>query len=1017
MTPNIEITRAVRLALIMAAAAAGTSIPALAQDQRSDTLETVVVTGSRIVVPNQQAISPVTSISSESISESGKSRVEDILNSMPQIFAAQGANVSNGSNGTATVNLRGLGSNRTLVLVNGRRLHTGSPGGSAAADLNFIPSQLIKRVEILTGGASSTYGADAVGGVVNFIMDDKFEGLKIQANYGFYDHHNGNSVASVVAARPNYVLPPSGVHTGFSKDVAFELGFNTPDSNGNAVFYGTFRKSDAVLQSNFDFSSCTLNSGATFSCGGSSTTAPPFSNGRFRLLNPATGGTIAGVIGQNSTFAADGSLVRFPSTTAFVNANAYNFGPLNFYQRPDERYTLGTFAHYKFNDHATAYTEIMYMNDRNVSQIAPSGAFSLGHPTNPGGGVFVSCGNPLLSPQMLASWCTGRGLTAADNTLLVIGRRNVEGGGRQQDFTFNSYRVVIGAKGEIAEGWSYDVSGMQGNVNLSSIYLNDLSWEKIQKSLLVTSVGGVPTCNSVIDGSDPSCVPWNIFKVGGVTPQAAQYLSVPLLARGSVLQRVVDANVTGDLEKYGAKLPGASSGLSLNFGVDYSTSKSDFQPDEAFQKGLGAGQGAATLPIGGSVTAHEAYFETRLPILSDRAGAKSLTAEAGYRYSDYKLQQAGIGGVGSSFSANTYKFGVEWSPIDDIRVRGSYQRATRVPNVGELYSPVQVGLAGTIDPCSSGTPALSATQCARTGVTAAQYGNVENNPANQYNGLVGGSPLLQPETAKTTSFGVGFQPHFVPGLRVQIDYFDIKIDNAVQNPGADFTLILCGTTGNPAACARIHRDADGSLLTQDGFVRDLTTNIGSIQTKGIDVDAGYSHTIGSAGKLAFDLVATHLNKYEVSPQTGVTYDCVGLYGPTCVASSPAGAPVPKDRYTFGTTWMTPWHGLDVKLGYRYISAIKQEDTSSNPFLSQIGSIVGIPLTDVNLASRSYIDLSASIKFAEKYKFRLGINNVTDKDPPIIGGSNCPAGPCNGNTYPNTYDTLGRQIFANFTAEF
>ena len=1019
MVNNTSIRRAVRLALLMSAAPAafyassGVAQNAAAPAAAAPTakLEEIVVTGTRIASPNLKSISPVSSISSAEIAESGKPRVEDILNSMPQVFAAQGANISNGSNGTATVNLRGLGVNRTVVLVNGRRLHTGSAGGGSAADINFVPAELIKRIDILTGGASATYGADAVGGVVNFIMDNDFQGLQLNYNYEYYDHNNSNPVAATVAARPNYGLPPKNVHTGFGRDLSFKLGMSLPDGKGNAVFYGTYRKADPILQASYDYSSCTLNSGDTFSCGGSTTTGQPFSNGRFRLKH--LDGSNAGL---NSTFLADGSLVTYPSTTAFANANAYNFGPLNFYQRPDERYTMGTFAHYDFNEHATAYTEIMYMNDSSTSQIAPSGAFSGGHPTNPGGALFVSCDNPGLSAQMVATWCRALGLAPTDNTLVFIGRRNVEGGGRQQTFNFGSYRIVAGARGDINDDWRYDASGMQGSVNFSSVYLNDFSWTKIQNSLLVHNVAGVPTCQAVIDGSDPACVPWNIFQVGAVTPLAAQYLAIPLLARGSTLQRVLDANVTGDLSRY-VKLPSAPSGLSLNFGVDWTSQSSDFQPDEAFQKGLGAGQGAATLPIGGSVKAKEFYTEAGLPLIADRPGAQNLAINAGFRYSEYDLTQGGINGAKGSFNASTYKFGVEWSPINELRLRASYQQATRVPNVGELYAPVQVGLDGVTDPCSGPTPALSAAQCLNTGVTALQYGNVDNNPANQYNGRLGGNPNLQPEKAKTTSFGVAYQPAFAPGLRLQVDYFDIKVDNAVQNPGADFTLLLCGTTGNPAACARIHRDGTGSLLTNGGYVDDQTVNIGSLLTKGIDFDGSYSHTIGAAGKLGFSLVATHLNAYEVTPQAGVTYDCVGLYGPTCIASAPAGAPTPKDRFTLRTNWGTPWHGLDVTLGYRYISSVKVETLSSNYYLSQIGALIGIPATDASMASRGYLDLTSSISFAGKYKFRLGANNLLDKDPPIIGGNNCPAGPCNGNTYPQTYDATGRKVFASITATY
>ena len=1022
MNTNRNVRSAVRIALAACATAGaiplahGQAAPPPAAPEKP--VEEIVITGSRIVVPNLQSISPVSTISSADIEQTGKTRVEDILNSMPQIFAAQGAQVSNGSNGIATVNLRGLGSQRTIVLVNGRRVQPGSPsGGTPAVDLDFIPAELIQRVEILTGGASSTYGADAVGGVVNFILNDKYQGVKFTAEYGFYNHHNSNGIDSTVSSRPNYVLPPSSVNVGYNRDFSFLMGMNTPNDKGNATFYATYRTADPILQASFDYSACTLNSGDTFSCGGSTTTAPPFSNGRFRPLNPTTGSAI----GPNATFLPDGSLQTFPNTTAFANSQAYNFGPLNYYARPDERYTLGAFVHYDVAEHAKVYSELMYMNDRNVSQIAPSGAFSLGNPINPGGGLFVNCDNPLLSAAMVSTWCapgstiTQNGLTEA---LLVIGRRNVEGGGRQQDFTFSDYRAVIGVKGDINEAWSYDVYGLQGNTTLSSIYLNDLSWTKIQNSLLVQNVGGVPTCTSVINGTDPACVPWNIFHVGGVTPAAANYLAIPLLERGSTLLRVGEASVTGDLGKYNVQLPTARNGLNVNIGVDWNETSLHFQPDFAFQTAQGAGQGSATLPAGGSVTARELFFEGKLPIVEDHPGAEVFGAEFGYRYSDYSQAQSDNGSAKQSFNASTYKFGLEWIPIHDLRLRGSFQRATRVPNVNELYSSQEVALDGTIDPCAGPTPAFSRAQCARTGVTTL-YGSVDNNPANQYNGFIGGNPNLQPEKADTLSFGVALQPRVVPGLRFLVDWFDIKVDNAVQPPQADFTLIDCGVTGNAQACGRIHRDpGNGSLLTQTGYVQDLFTNIGQLRTRGIDFDAGYRFGIGRFGNLAFSLIATHLNKYEVTPQVGITYDCVGLYGPVCSnTGSGTGVPTPEDRFTLGAHWQTPYRGLDVGLAMRYMSSVKLETSGSNPFLSQIGAIVGLPATDLRLGSRSYLDLSASMNVTEKIRARFGANNLLDKDPPINGGNACPAGPCNGNTWPTFYDATGRFIFFNVSAEF
>jgi len=979
--------------------AAASSMPLHAQD-RSDSdaaapsapLETVTVTGSRIVVPNETSISPVTAISAEQITSSGRTRVEDLLNTLPQVFGSQNSGVSNGSNGTSLVNLRNLDSKRTLVLVDGRRLGPGDPTGgftrnTYGADLNMIPSQLIERVDVLTGGASSTYGADAVAGVINFVMNNHFEGVKINASYGFNQHSNHNDAAdSILANNTPVITTPSSVDSGFAKDVNIILGVNSPDGRGNATAYATFRTIASVLEGPYDYSACTLNSGVNLTCGGSSTTGPPTSFGRFQQAFPD------GTKGPNQSLNADGTL------SAYTAANNYNYGAVNYFQRPDERWTAGAFAHYEFNDHADAYSEFMFMRDNTTSQIAPSGAFSLGYPFSDTGGLTVNCSNPFLTASELGQWCGG---STAGNTNLIIGRRNIEGGNRQQSLTHTDWRIVVGSRGEIADGWKYDAYAQQGEVQFSSSYLNDLSWNSIQNSLLVENVGGVPTCQSVINGTDPRCVPWNIFQPGQVTKAATDYLAIPLLQQGTVTERVADANVTGDLGRYGVQSPLAKSGLAVNFGVEYRQEKSNFLPDFAFQQGLGAGQGGATLPIGGQYSVREGFMEARMPVLEDAPFAKSLSFETGYRYSSYSLD----------FKTNTYKFGVEYSPLDDVRFRGSFQRAVRVPNVGELYSPVSVALDGVTDLCSGAAPTLTFAQCARQGVTAAQYGQtVDQNSAAQYNGLTGGNPTLQPETAITKSVGISLTPTFIEGLRVQVDYFDIAIQNAIQNPNADFTQILCSQTGDPTLCSRIHRDPSGSLdgSPSNSYVEDTLVNIGSLKTRGIDIDASYKLNLNQYGKVGLQFTGTYTQKYLTEPQPGAQYDCAGYYGGIC------GAPLPKWRSNFTTSYTTPIKGLDFAATWRFFDAVRLD--SNAPGLNFLKGTAYENPSDQRLSSRSYLDLTASYQY-DKYNVRVGVNNVLDKDPPINGAGVCPAGPCNGNTWPVAYDVLGRQLFVMLTAEF
>jgi len=345
--------------------------------------ETLVVTGTRIRQPNLTSASPVTVIGSEEVRLQGTTRTEDLLNSLPQSFAAQGSNISNGSTGTATVNLRGLGSSRTLVLVNGRRLMPGDPR-SPVPDINFIPALAIQRVDVLTGGASSVYGADAVAGVVNFIMDTNFEGIRLDAQYSFFNHDNDPDAGTQAALNArNFATPRGWANDGATFDVAGMIGVSLGDGRGHITAYGTYREQDPILQANRSYSACAFSAlnatqaqaaGRNFNCGGS--------------LTSPTG-----------TFFTNVGLFEVgPNRTLIPGATAFNFAPLNFYQRPDERYTFGVFANYEITEAFEPYFEAMFMDDRSVAQIAPSGIFF--------NTSSVNCDNPLLSAQQRGILCS-----------------------------------------------------------------------------------------------------------------------------------------------------------------------------------------------------------------------------------------------------------------------------------------------------------------------------------------------------------------------------------------------------------------------------------------------------------------------------------------------------------------------------------------------------------------------------------------------------------------------------------
>src|SRR5580658_4337206 len=1017
---NSRLRMAVRLALTGSSIAASFGLanaqtaPAPAPTTAANTemepaLAEVVVTGSRIAAPNQVSISPVTFVSAADIQTTGVTRVEDMLNQLPQVFAAQGSTASNGSDGTATVDLRGLGAKRTLVLVNGDRLGPGDPTSGAAADINIIPTALIDSVEVLTGGASSVYGADAVGGVVNFKLNDHFEGVKLVVDGGIYQNTNTNTQGvqtDLIASGPNYIPAPSSVWAGAQRELTFIAGLNSPDGQGNATFYAGYRNVLPIVQSQYSVSACTFgsgyvagsyNTGGKFTCSGSGTSSPPrfiaeFANGSF----------------SDSTVGAGGTVVPY------TNADRYNYGALNYFQRPDERYTAGAFLHYDFNEHVTVYAQSMFMDDQSIAQIAPSGAFQT--PFN------VNCANPFLSASELAAWCGGStaGFAAGaipgstGGGLFIIGKRNVEGGDRLAALDHTDFHEVIGIRGKLDDAWDYDASIQYSMVNLITSAENYFSTAKLTNAFNVVGTAANPQC---VVG--PPCVPYNIFTPNSVTPAMLNYLYTVGEETGRITQQVGNINFTGDLGKYGVQLPTASSGLKVNVGGEWREVKGSTAPDEETQEGDLSGSGGPVPPVAGSEISKEGFVEARLPIFDDLPGAKSLAVETGYRYSDYS----------TGFNTNTYKFAVEYQPISDIRLRGSFQRAVRAPNVVELFSPQSVGLDGTIDPCAGSTPSFSAAACERTGVKPpgtgqGSYGTILANSAAQYNGLLGGNPTLKPETALTTSFGIGLTPSFLPNFRAQFDYFDIKIENVIESIGSNLILTDCLTSD--LFCQDIHRNSIGSLwLGENGFVTDLLQNVGQLETKGVDVDLEYAFDMGAAGKLHTSLVGTWLDEYEVTPISAIgssAYNCAGYYGASCSNfTSGAGTPVFRWRNTFRTTWQAPWSGLDVTLSWRYFSPVKIENLSPNTNLAAApGCTIAngcLSNTDAFISSYSYFDITAAIKLADKVTLRLGCNNILDKQPPVIGATNLPAPPIgNGNTMPQVYDSLGRYIFGSITAQ-
>ena len=968
VTSRTKISIAVSVAVGAGLMGAGFAPVALAQ-QTGD-VQRIEVTGTRLPSLSVEGPSPITVINAQDIRFDGVRKTEDLLNNLPQVFADQGGNISNGATGTATVNLRNFGADRTLVLVNGRRLPAGSPL-AYAADLNQIPAPLIQRVEVLTGGASAIYGSDAVAGVVNFIMNDKFEGLQIDLNHSFYQHEQGNPVSSIVAARavgnPSQFVVPGDANDGEINDVSITLGGNFANRRGNATVFFTYKKEEPVSQANRDYSACALGSTAAgFNCAGSSTSFP----GRFLGLSAnAYDLTVADAAGN---------------TRAFTGNDIYNYGPLNYFRRPSETYGFNAFAHFDVFSDLRMYTELGFHDNRTVAQIAPSGLF--------GQIQTMRFENPLLS----ADWRTQMGLLApGDTSDVFILRRNVEGGGRQDDLRHTSFRVVFGMKGEILKHWNYDVSMHTGKVIYQESYKNDFSIVRAGRSLDVVTdpATGQPACQSRLDGTDPNCVPYDIWRLGGPSAAALAYLQTPGLQKGFTSQQVLGTTFSSDLGNYGIKLPAAKNGVSVAFGVERRIERLEREVDTAFSSGDLFGQGGATPSVSGKVTSGDYFGEMRVPLIEGRQFADLLSVNGSYRTSKYSTRQ----------KADTYGVGLEWAPVKAYRLRGSYQRAVRAANIIELFEPQSIGLYDNdSDPCAGAVPTATLAQCARTGVTAAQYGNILDNPAGQYNELAGGNPDLIPETADTTTFGLVFAP--TRNLTGSIDFFNMKVADVVASVPSTITLQQC--LDNGSLCNLITRDALGTLwATPAARIVATNNNLATWKTQGIDLALNYNHRMGSYGSLGLNFNGTYLKKFEQEPIKGAgVYDCAGLYG-----SGTCGQPLPKWRHKVRATWNTPWN-IDLALTWRHFDKVLFERTSDSPLLS--GPVNAI---DRELKAQNYLDIAAAWNLNKTFTLRAGINNLSDQDPPL--SAQVGAGFGNGNTYPQVYDALGRLVFVNMTAKF
>ncbi len=1006
--------------LLFAAAIAVISMPAVAQvaaTTAADPLQEIIVTGSRIAAANAVSSSPIQSITAADIQASGKTDISDILYQLPQLLNNDiGQDFSNrtpglsGAGGLTTADLRGLGPNRTLVLVDGRRLGQGSPQttiASPAPDLDQIPASLVERVEVLTGGASSTYGSDAIAGVVNFIMKKNFQGVQVDGHFGENLHNNRNGFVEPLLRAAGYTPLSGNKLGGKSKTFDIVAGTNFADGAGNITGFLTYQHYDPVASADRDFGQCQLTE--NFDANGNVTGSRCFGSSNSNRFTPLSGPN------ANTRYAVFGTSF-VPWGTVPTNPPAlFNSQPFIYMQREDDRYLAGFMAHDDLADYAKPYMEVSFMNDQTHQVVAPAAAFTTGNP-NTGGPYFVNCGNPFLSAQQVGILgCTpaqisGDQTLAANQVALQLGRRNVEGGPRSSDYEHTNYRAVVGMKGNFLDAWSYDVYGQYYYVNFRGANNNYLSYAKIDNALLVTGTAANARC---LVGAP--CVPWNIFSDGGVTKDALKYLYLLGTTSGDNSLRTLHADITGELGKYGIKLPTARDGVGINVGFEHRKETVQFRPDDAINSGQLSGAGGTQEPVDNSIGVGEEFVELRLPLAQDLPFARDLILGSGFRHSNYSVS----GGV------NTYKFDLQWSPIEDIRFRGSYNRAIRAPSVSELFDAPNIGLAAFgNDPCAAPATAslqqcLNTVAAAQRATFAAHYGNgtttdiIPQAVSGQLAQVQGGNPALQPEKAKSYSFGFLFSPTAVPNLSGSVDFWQIRIEGEVGTYPANVLVTNCLQTGNPTYCSQVVRTStdfslQGATVAGGGYILQTNHNIGGALQSGIDLQTAYKLNLNAAGSLQWLLNGSFLLHASTTPiPGGGSFDCAGLYGSTCATVNS------RWRHNLRTTWQMPWD-IDASLIWRFIGKVGQDNNDPNPLLR--GATYGAwDYVQPGLPNVSYLDFSGVWHVSKGFDLRGGMNNIFDKDPPVVTNPALQGGG-QANTFA-TYDVLGRQVYLAFTAKF
>ncbi len=924
--------------------------------------EAIIVTGSRIARPEIQSSAPIAVIGYEEVLRDGSQNVSDLLNELPQVGIGStrtNTNFLTTGTGIATVNLRGLNSNRTLTLVNGRRFVSGF-GGSTAVDLNNIPTDLVERVEIVTGGNSAVYGSDAVAGVVNFVLRDRFEGFSVRAQSSITEE--GDNARAFLSAT---------VGTTFGAD-----------DRGNVILNFSWDKDEGLRSADRAISAQDC---AGTVCGPASYSTYA-SQGRFELRG-ANGRPRAILPGNNSLFTFDRTASN-RLTYGFPTGFGANRNAERLISTPLQRYLVTGIANYRISENVTAFAEATFARTQSNSSIEPLALASEDI------GFDIPITNPFLPTAVATAIAAANADANPDNNVTSIGfrRRQNDVFDRSNFARRDTWRAVAGLRGDIAGRYNWEASYVYGHLNdyTSSEDVDSGRYRNALDAIRVgpgNVVGTDIVCRSESARAD-GCIPINIFGANTVDPRAAAYVqaSAPKYADITNEQHVLTGSISGPLFAiWGGDVTAA-------IGGEYRSESAVDDRDPLTNSGGNSGNQQADLA--GSFDVWELFGEVSVPLLSDLPFARSLTLEGQVRYSDYST-------VGSVFSWNV---GAVWEPVQGLRFRGVYAVANRAPDISELFSQPGETFAGVNDPCDGVTatnnPGGVGAACrAIPGVAAAIAANGVFSytlaDVQGINGFIGGNLNLNEETAKTLTLGMVVTPRQVPGLELTVDYFDIRIDDAIQALGRQTSIDSCLESGLEIYCRYVIRDrATGFIQT----VNSQQLNLAAIQVRGIDVGLRYNRRLNWIGddRLNLSVRYTYLmdNKVQSDPASPVQ-DFATTFGRSFSHhSARATLNYTIDNITVG--WATQFLS-GAPYVFNFISA--------NPDLEALNQVRDYWMHDVNL----------QVDAGENLTLYLNVDNVFDTKPQYIPGT--PFGTPTGLETAPDFDLFGRRFTAGVRFRF